>query len=147
MALTNSALTGEPMGELNTTPLIDVMLVLLVMFIITIPVATHSIDVDLPVPCGADCDPLPKPDRVQNKIVIDSTDRILWNGTAVDEAQLSSLLSATLYLPTEPELQFEPEANASYALAVRTLRTIKASGATNFGFVGNEKYRQFDAGA
>ena len=134
-----------PMSELNTTPLIDVMLVLLVMFIITIPVATHSIDVDLPVPCGNDCQTLPKPDRVQNKIVIDSADRLLWNGTQVTQAQLGALLAETTEMAVEPELQFEPEGGASYSTAALTLRTIKASGVTKFGFVGNEKYRQFAA--
>ena len=60
---------------------------------------------------------------------------------------LGALLGETTMMETEPQLQFEPDANASYSLAVRTLQTIKASGVTNFGFVGNEKYRQFDAGA
>ncbi|WP_128891577.1 biopolymer transporter ExbD [Erythrobacter sp. HKB08] len=139
---------GEmPMSELNTTPLIDVMLVLLVMFIITIPVATHSIPVDLPSNCQPNCPDIPEPSSLKNKIVIDTQDRILWNGTAVNEAQLALLLGETRDMDVEPELQFEPEPLASYRTAVRTLSIIKASGVTKFGFVGNEKYREFDAGA
>lgn len=128
-----------PMGEMNTTPLIDVMLVLLIMFIITIPVATHSVAIDLPT----DCPGCPAPDRVANKIVIDEGDRLLWNGTPIADEQLAPLLAQTLLLPVEPELQFEPAARASYAASARALGVIEASGVTRFGFVGNERYRTF----
>ncbi|WP_436278033.1 ExbD/TolR family protein [Parerythrobacter lacustris] len=141
MAFAVPAMESEPLSELNTTPLIDVMLVLLVMFIITIPLATHSVEVDLPQSCQPDCPPAP--DTVSNKIVIDAAGRVLWNGATVTETQLAALLAETTEMAIEPELQFEPEANASYDVAARTLRTIKASGVSKFGFVGNEKYRQF----
>lgn len=136
MAFANSA---EPMGDLNTTPLIDVMLVLLVMFIITIPVATHQVEIPLPQP-----DPLidvPPPDLTSNKVVIDTNNRLFWNGQAISEAQLVAALEQTKILAVEPELQFEPSANASYNTAARTLRIIKQSGVSKFGFVGTEKYR------
>ncbi len=126
------------MGEMNTTPLIDVMLVLLIMFIITIPVATHSVDIDLPgAPVNA---PL---NNLKNKIVIDAQNHIYWNGSAVSEGQMFSLLKDTLLLEVEPELQFEPDGKASYSASAKVLATIKASGITNFGFVGNEKHRTF----
>lgn len=141
MAFAVPAMDSEPLGELNTTPLIDVMLVLLVMFIITIPLATHSVDVELPRSCQPACPPVP--DSVSNKVIVDTAGRVLWNGAAVSQAQLAALLAETGEMPVEPELQFEPEANASYDAAVRTLRTIEASGVSKFGFVGNEKYRQF----
>lgn len=128
------------MAEMNTTPLIDVMLVLLIMFVITIPVATHSVDIDLPGDC-ADCPPT---DPVRNKIVVDASDTILWNGEPVREGQLAALLRQTTQLPIEPELQFEPEAFASYETSARTMNVIKTSGVTKFGFVGNERYRNFD---
>ena len=134
---------ATPMGDLNTTPLIDVMLVLLVMFIITIPVATHEVSVDLPGPPPID-KPLPPPDLVKNRIVIDAGDRLYWNGEPISQAQMAELLAQTQILPTEPELQFEPAANARYEISARTLNIIKASGVSNFGFVGNYKYRQFD---
>ncbi|MXP44695.1 biopolymer transporter ExbD [Altererythrobacter sediminis] len=126
------------MGAMNTTPLIDVMLVLLIMFIITIPVATHSVDLNLPrgdvvAPMFED----------KNKMVIDGQDRLYWNGQPVTEAETSSLLKDTLLLDVEPELQFEPDAMASYQVSARMLSTIKASGVTKFGFVGTERYREF----
>lgn len=141
MAMALSASDTQPMGEMNTTPLIDVMLVLLIMFIMVIPAATHSVDLDLPSPC-TDC-PLPNLEPTRNKIVIDGSDRVYWNGEAIDQRQLSTLLVLSRDLPIEPELQFEPAADASYAASSRTLATIKASGVTKFGFVGNERYRQF----
>ncbi len=134
---------SSPMGELNTTPLIDVMLVLLVMFIITIPVATHEVSVDLPGPQPTDR-PLPPPDLVKNKIVIDANDRLFWNGQPISQGQMVTLLSQTQLLPVEPELQFEPSANAGYEISARALNTIKASGVTNFGFVGNYKYAELN---
>ena len=134
---------GEPMMEMNTTPLIDVMLVLLIMFIITIPVATHAVNIDLPQPSPPTEDNI-EPDT--NKIVLTSTDRILWNGDEISQGQLVGNLQETLRFAVEPELQFEPEPLASYDLSANVLNIIKASGVTRFGFVGNEKYRTFGTG-
>ncbi|AKH43440.1 biopolymer transport protein ExbD [Altererythrobacter atlanticus] len=141
MAMSGGKDDGEPMMEMNTTPLIDVMLVLLIMFIITIPVATHSVDIDLPVP-----NPNPPEnmvDPVKNKIVLTPNGEILWNGETIDQGTLVANLQTSLTFAVEPELQFEPEANASYDLSAKVLNIIKASGVTKFGFVGNEKYRVF----
>jgi biopolymer transport protein ExbD len=141
MALSGGRDDGAPMMEMNMTPLIDVLLVLLIMFIITIPVATHSIDIDLPVP-----NPNPPPDMVdpvKNKIVLTPANEILWNGTPIDQGTLVANLQTSLTYAVEPELQFEPEPNASYDLSARVLSIIKGSGVTKFGFVGNEKYRVF----
>lgn len=142
MAMSGGKDDGSPMMEMNTTPLIDVMLVLLIMFIITIPVATHSIDLDLPQP-----DPNPPPenmvDPVKNKIVLTSGEQILWNGDAINQNELVRNLQETLAFAVEPELQFEPEPLASYELSANVLTIIKQSGVTKFGFVGNEKYRVF----
>jgi len=144
MAMSGGRDDGSPMMEMNTTPLIDVMLVLLIMFIITIPVATHSIDIDLPV-----ANPNPPPDMVdpiKNKIVLTPANEILWNGTPISSGELVANLQTSLTYAVEPELQFEPEANASYDLSANVLNIIKQSGVTKFGFVGNEKYRIFDKG-
>jgi biopolymer transport protein ExbD len=136
---------GEPMMEMNTTPLIDVMLVLLIMFIITIPVATHAVSIDLPNPSA------PPPDvivqREKNKVVIMPNNAILWNGAEVDQGQLLSLLQSTLAIKPEPELQYQPDPQAPYDTAVRVLNIIKGSGVTAFGFVGNEQYSEFSKAA
>jgi biopolymer transport protein ExbD len=139
--MSGGKLDGEPMMDMNMTPLIDVLLVLLIMFIITIPVATHSVDIDLPQPQPNDTPP--PIDPVKNKLVLTPQDQILWNGVQISEGQLIQTLSDTTRMTPEPELQFEPEALASYELSARVLQDIKSSGVTKFGFVGNDKYRQF----
>ena len=142
MAMSGGKDDGAPMMEMNMTPLIDVLLVLLIMFIITIPVATHAVNIDLPSP-----DPNnPPPDQidpVKNKIVLTQDGQILWNGDNISQPELVRNLQLTRDMQPEPELQFEPEPLASYDLSAKTLNIIKASGVTKFGFVGNERYRTF----
>ncbi|WP_299195123.1 biopolymer transporter ExbD [uncultured Erythrobacter sp.] len=141
MGMSGGKLDGDPMIDMNMTPLIDVLLVLLIMFIITIPVATHSVDIDLPQ--GAPPPDTITVDPVKNKLVLTQDGLILWNADPIDSSQLVTLLSETTQMAVEPELQFEPEAQASYDLAAKVLQIIKNSGVTKFGFVGNEKYRVF----
>jgi len=136
---------GEPMNEMNTTPLIDVMLVLLIMFIITIPVATHSINIDLPNPSAPPPDVVIKRDK--NKVTITPNAEVLWNGTAVNTGQLVSALQSTLAISPEPELQYQPDPQAPYDMSARVLDIIKKSGVTAFGFVGNEQYSEFGKAA
>ncbi len=137
--------SGEPMMEINMTPLIDVMLVLLIMFIITIPPATHSVDIDLPPPSPPDN--VPPPNTVKNKVALTGDGKILWNGSEVSGGELLYQLKQTLTYATEPELQFQPEADASYDLSAKVLNIIKGSKVTKFGFVGNEQYSEFDKAA
>jgi len=144
MAMSGGKDDGSPMMEMNMTPLIDVLLVLLIMFIITIPVATHSVDIDLPQPSPMDNPP--PIDPIKNKLVLTADNQVLWNAQPVTLGELVTLLQDTLAIQPEPELQFEPEALASYELSANVLRIIKASGVTKFGFVGNEKYRTFGTG-
>ena len=142
MAMSGGSDNGAPMMEMNMTPLIDVLLVLLIMFIITIPVATHAVNIDLPV--ASDAPPPPdQVDPIKNKIVLTQQGEILWNGDAISQPELVRNLEITKGIQPEPELQFEPEPLASYDLSARTLNIIKASGVTKFGFVGNEQYREF----
>ncbi|NVD44628.1 ExbD/TolR family protein [Qipengyuania atrilutea] len=144
MAMSGGKDDGSPMMEMNTTPLIDVMLVLLIMFIITIPVATHAVNIDLPQPNPNPPEELIDP--VKNKVVLSPQDEIFWNGDTIDEGELLRNLQLTTSINPEPELQFEPEARASYDKSIRVLNIIKGSGVTKFGFVGNEKYRSFGTG-
>ena len=143
MAMSGGKDDGSPMIEMNVTPLIDVMLVLLIMLIMTLPPITNSVNIDLPTPSTV---PTNNVEPVKNKIVLTGQDQILWNGQAINDGQLVANLQQTLALPVEPELQFEPDANASYDLSSQVLNIIKASGVTKFGFVGNEKYRVFGTG-
>lgn len=145
MAMSGGKDDGSPMMEINTTPLIDVMLVLLIMFIITIPVATHSVNIDLPV--NNPDNPPPDIDPVKNKVVLTQDNKILWNEEEITDGQLLALLKESLALPVEPELQFEPEENAAYDLSAKVLNLIKASEVTKFGFVGNENYANFTKAA
>jgi biopolymer transport protein ExbD len=128
--------------EMNTTPLIDVMLVLLIMLMITVPPVTHAVDIDLPV---ATNDPPPEVllDPVVNKIVIMDTSEIQWNGTPVTLDQVTGFLAQTRSMNPEPELQFQPAPNAPYEVVDMTLAVVKRSKISKFGFVGNENYQVF----
>ena len=143
MAMSGGKDDGSPMIEMNVTPLIDVMLVLLIMLIMTLPPITNSVNIDLPTPSTV---PTNNVEPVKNKIVLSNNDEILWNGQAINDGQLVANLQQTLTFAVEPELQFEPEPNASYDLSAQVLNIIKQSGVTKFGFVGNEKYRVFGSG-
>jgi len=145
MGMAGGKLDGEPMLDMNMTPLIDVLLVLLIMFIITIPIATHSVDIDLPQ--NNSNTPPPDIDPVKNKLVLTADERVLWNGEQISLGVLVDTLRASVAMEVEPELQFEPEALASYDLSARVLQIIKKSGVTKFGFVGNEKYSAFESGS
>ncbi|WP_188236553.1 ExbD/TolR family protein [Sphingopyxis sp. LK2115] len=127
---------NEPMMDMNTTPLIDVMLVLLIMFIITIPVQTHAVKIDLPVPTDSQSNVDPE----KNKVMIDRAGTITWNGTPVDLAQLAQYLEQTKALPVEPELQVQPDPYARYIVVDNVMAVIKRSGVGKLGFVGNEQY-------
>ena len=140
MQTTGDNTAGEPMLDINVTPLIDVMLVLLIMFIITLPPQTHAVKLDLPQDNNA---PPPPIMPTKNQVVITAAGQILWNGTPISDSELVTDLRVSRTLPVEPELQFEPEPEASYDLSAQVLNLIKASGVTKFGFVGNEQYRQF----
>ena len=136
MAMSGGRDDGSPMMEMNTTPLIDVMLVLLIMFIITIPVQTHAVKIDLPVPTDSQSNVDPE----KNKVMIDPAGTITWNGTPVDLAQLAQYLEQTKAMPVEPELQVQPDPYARYIVVDNVMAVIKRSGVGKLGFVGNEQY-------
>ena len=136
MAMSGGKDDGSPMMEMNTTPLIDVMLVLLIMFIITIPVQTHAVKIDLPVPNPNQNNVDPE----KNKVMINAAGVITWNGTPVDLAQLAVYLEQTKALPVEPDLQVQPDPYARYFIVDNVMAVIKRSGVGKLGFVGNEQY-------
>jgi len=128
----------SPIGEVNTTPLIDVMLVLLVMFIITIPVQTHSVPLDLPSDSPWE---LPLLDR--NKLTVTAQGELIWNGRSVSMSELRGLLGQVGSLSDQPELLFEPDAEARYELVDEILAAAKRANIAALGFVGNERYARF----
>jgi biopolymer transport protein ExbD len=130
----------EPMMDINTTPLIDVMLVLLIMFIITIPIQTHAVKIDLPTPSDA---PAPPIDPQRNKIAIDSNGAVLWNAQPVDLNTLRQYLELTTTIRPTPELHIQPHPEARYEVVDQVLAIVKLAQVQSMGFVGNEQYSSF----
>ena len=138
MQTTSDNTSGEPMMDINMTPLIDVMLVLLIMFIITIPIQTHAVKLDLPV--DQQNTPPPPIDPVKNKVVITAQGQILWNGTPVAPEQLRQYLELSQQIQPIPELHLQPEPEARYDVVDEVLVVVKQANVSKFGFVGNEAY-------
>ena len=138
MQTTGSNESGEPMMDINTTPLIDVMLVLLIMFIITIPPQTHAVKLDLPQ--DQSNQPPPPVDPVKNKIVITQAGAVLWNGSPVNLTQLRQYLDVTQQMDPIPELHLQPEPEARYEVVDDVLAVTKQAKVSKMGFVGNEAY-------
>jgi len=130
-----AAVEPAPMMEMNTTPLIHVMLVLLVMLIITIPPQNHAVKIDLPVgPPIVDINP------VKNRLVVTAAGATLWNGFVLSNVELRSVLVKSAAVDPAPELHFQPEARSLYARVDEVLAMTKQAGVTKMGFVGNEAY-------
>ena len=138
MQTTSDNSSGEPMMDINTTPLIDVMLVLLIMFIITIPIQTHAVKLDLPQ--NQQNNEPPPVDPIKNKIVVTQGGEVLWNGTPVNLDQLRVYLEASQQMDPVPELHLQPEAEARYELVDEVLAVTKRAKVSKMGFVGNEAY-------
>ncbi len=135
----------EPMMDINTTPLIDVMLVLLIMFIVTLPPPTHAVKIDLPQDCAPTCPPKPPIDPVKNVLYVSPppSDTIMWNGAPVDLSQLQGLMEATQTMDPIPELHLQPDPQARYDTVDKVLAATKRANVTKMGFIGNEAYRAF----
>jgi len=130
--------SGEPMIDMNVTPLIDVMLVLLIMFIITIPIQTHAVKIDLPV--NQPNQPPPPIDPIKNVLTINAQDQVLWNGGPVTMQQLRAYLDTTQQINPVPELHLQPDATARYEVVDKVLAVTKQAHVQKMGFVGNEYY-------
>jgi biopolymer transport protein ExbD len=138
MQTTSDNVQAEPMMDINTTPLIDVMLVLLIMLIITIPIQTHAVKLDLPV--NQQNNPPPPIEPIKNKVVITAQGQILWNGSPVTPVQLRQYLDVTQQMNPIPELHLQPDATARYELVDEVLAITKHAHVQKMGFVGNEYY-------
>src|SRR3546814_20451334 len=137
MSMSGGREDGEPMMERNTAPVIDVMRGLLIMFIITIPVQTHAVKVDLP---QNDPNALQNPiEPDKNKISIDPAGVVAWNGAPVDDVTLRQSLDPTTTMTPEPELPFQPARNARDATVDGGRALIKRPGVTKLGFTGKEQ--------
>jgi biopolymer transport protein ExbD len=126
----------EPMMEMNMTPLIDVLLVLLVMFIITIPVMTHAVKLDMPRATNAPSNAEP----IVINIEIDFDGTVLWNGSAVTIDSLDTYFRREAAHDPQPELHIRPNKRASYDVVARVLASAQRNGLRKIGFVGNEQF-------
>ena len=125
------------MVEMNTTPLIDVMLVLIIMLIITIPIQTHAVKMNMPV--GPSSAP-PKPPEIV-RIDVDFDGTIGWNGTIVaDRAELENKLAQVAALPDQPEVHLRPNKLVSYKVVAMVMASAQRLGVTKIGLVGNEQF-------
>ena len=131
--------SGAPMVEMNTTPLIDVMLVLLIMFIITIPIQTHAVKLDLPVQQDVPPDQVIV-DPVVNRISVDFLNEIYWNDQPVTMQQLEAYFRQSAAMDPQPEIHVRPDALSRYEVVSEIMATAQRNGITKIGFVGNEAY-------
>ncbi|MBI2747831.1 MAG: biopolymer transporter ExbD [Burkholderiales bacterium] len=128
----------EVMMDINTTPLIDVMLVLLVMLIITIPIQLHAVNLDMPVGTPpANNNPPPK-----IKIDIDSNSVVYWQGLPVSAAELEANMAAISQEASQPEVHIRPDKGSQYAVFANVLSTSKRKGLTKMAVIGSEQFVQ-----
>jgi biopolymer transport protein ExbD len=137
MQTTSDNADGEPMMDINTTPLIDVMLVLLVMLIITLPIQLHSVNLNMPT--GNPPPPLVLPDVV--KLDIDDQSRVYWNGDVVDDrATLEAKMAAAARQQVQPEIHLRPDKSAKYNVVAGVMASAQRLGLTKIGIVGSEQF-------
>jgi biopolymer transport protein ExbD len=126
-----------PMMDINTTPLIDVMLVLIIMLIITIPIQTHAVKMNMPVGPSS---PPPRPPEIV-RIDVDFDGTVGWNGVVVaDRAELENRLAQVAALPDQPEVHLRPNKLVSYKVVAMVMASAQRLGVTKIGLVGNEQF-------
>lgn len=136
MSVGNASGEGEVMVEMNTTPLIDVMLVLLTLLIITLPIQTHAVKLDMPTPNQTP--PTVIPESVDLGVDFDGT--VTWNGTAVDRATMDSYFEDAARKDPQPEIHVNPNRLAKYDAVAKVLADAQRLGATHIGFTGIDQY-------
>ena len=129
-------LDAEVMMDINTTPLIDVMLVLLVMLIITIPIQLHAVSLEMPV--GVPPSDLVKPEKVQ--IDIDEKSIVYWQGLPVTAQELEQKMALVSQMPLQPEIHLRPNKDCQYAVFANVLSTSKRQGLSKLAVIGSEQF-------
>ena len=140
MNIGKSSLNDEPqvMMEINTTPLIDVMLVLLVMLIITIPIQLHAVNLEMPV--GTPPTNLVKPEKIQ--IDIDEKSTVYWQGLPVTQQELDNNMKTAAAQAVQPEVHVRPNKASQYAVFANVLSSSKRLGLTKIAVIGSEQFVQ-----
>lgn len=136
MQVGSSGGEDAPMMEMNMTPLIDVMLVLLILFIITIPIQTHAVKMNMPIPSNVQ----PKEPRPPIRVDIDFDGTIGWNGIAVTPGELQSKLVEVAGEPDQQEVHLRPNKLVSYKHVAFVMASAQRLGVTKIGLVGNEQF-------
>ena len=127
---------AEPGPVMNTTPLIDLMLVLLVMFIVSIPIATHKVPLDI-----GEGLPQPEPPPA-HRLDIDVAGRLFWDGRPIGNAELPPMLARHAADPSQPELHIAPDAETRYERVDQVLADVGRAGITRMGLIGNERFAE-----
>jgi biopolymer transport protein ExbD len=136
MAMSTGTADGEVMVEMNTTPLIDVMLVLLVLLIVTLPIQTHAVKLDMPA--GNNTPPTVEPVTVDLGVDFDGT--VTWNGTVVDRSTMDAYFEDAARKNPQPEIHVNPNRLAKYDAVAKVLADAQRLGATHIGFTGIDQY-------
>jgi len=136
MQVGSSGGEDAPMIEMNMTPLIDVMLVLLIMFIITIPIQTHAVKMNMPIPSNAQ----PKEPRPPIRVDVDFDGTIGWNGVAVTRDELQSKLREVAAEPDQQEVHLRPNKLVTYKNVAFVMASAQRLGVVKIGLVGNEQF-------
>ena len=140
MNIGKSGPNDEPkvMMDINTTPLIDVMLVLLVMLIITIPIQLHAVNLEMPV--GTPPTNLVKPEKIQ--IDIDEKSTVYWQGLPVTQQELDNNMKTAAAQAVQPEVHVRPNKASQYAVFANVLSSSKRLGLTKIAVIGSEQFVQ-----
>ncbi len=139
MNVGSSSGSGEPevMVDINTTPLIDVMLVLLIMLIITIPIQTHAVKLNMPA--GSQQQPTVPPEVITIELDFDGT--VLWNGVPLpDRSALEARLRAAAGMPVQPEIHLRPNKLVKYEHVIAVMASAQRLGLNKIGIIGNEQF-------
>jgi biopolymer transport protein ExbD len=134
MAMTAGSNAGQSYSEINMTPLIDVMLVLLIIFIITLPSQTHAIKIDNPLPNTEE--PRTLPEVIDLQIDFDGT--LIWNKTEVDRATMQGYITSDALKSPQPEVHITVDKFANYQIVAQTLADLQHRGLKKIGFVNND---------